>query len=806
MLAGFVVTDSIGLFIAATFLAAGTSTIMAVQALRRRHVPGAAAFSAMMLAGAFWCAAYGGELLATTLAAKEMWAQVAYVGIVVVPPSWLVFCLRYTGRLHGRRRIALSLLYVVPALTVALVFLSPNAGLVWSSVRMVSLGTVDILVVTHGSWFWAHTAYSYVCLLTGSALLLSTVLREVRPLTGQGVTMVLAVALPWFANVVTLMFVQPLTGLDLTPPAIVLSGALVALGLSRYGVLHVFPGMVPVARDAVMQGMRDGVLVVGRNGVILNANRAAERLLDVEPSRLAGHSVADFIADLPTPGAAAAETGALHREYSFETALPGTDSDDRFVEVVVSRLGSNPAAPGVVMVMRDVTERRMLEDELKHRALHDELTALPNRALLREQLKTISALQRRDGRPIALLMLDLDRFKEINDTFGHAAGDRVLCTMAERLCEGLRDSDLVARLGGDEFAIVLPGCDPDQAVAMATALRKRVAGLQTVQHRQVSVGTSIGIAVGPDDGADEGTLMQHADVALYLAKASPQGIALYEADLDPNSPERLELINDLRKAVRQRELRLSYQPVVNTVGGDVAHVEALARWPLDDGRALDATEFIPLAEECGLITEITAWALDEALRQCRLWDEAGWRAEVAVNLSTADLQDPDLVARVSAALSRAQVDPERLWLEVTETSAMENPQRARMILHALRTSGVRISIDDFGVGHSSLAYLRTLPATELKIDRSFVRDVAHQAADRAIVRAAVALGHDLGLTVTGEGAEDPAALRQLAELECDCAQGYGIAAPMAPDELLKWVLRRELSATEHGVRSPTEGN
>ena len=806
MLAGFVVTNSIGVFIAATFLAAGTSTAMAVQALRRRHVPGAAAFAAMMLAGAFWCAAYGGELLATTLTAKELWAQVAYVGIVVVPPSWLVFCLRYTGRLHGRRRIALSLLYVVPALTVALVFLGPHAGLVWSSVRMASLGTVDTFVVTHGAWFWAHTAYSYVCLLTGSALLLSTVLREVRPLTGQGITMVLAVALPWFANVVTLVFVQPLTGLDLTPPALVLSGALVALGLSRYGVLHVFPGMVPVARDAVMQGMRDGVLVIGRNGVILNANRAAEHLLDVEPGRLAGHSVADFIADLPTPGAAAAETGALHREYSFETALPGADGDDRFVEVVVSRLGSNPAAPGVVMVMRDVTERRMLEDELKHRALHDELTGLPNRALLREQLKTLSALERRDGRPIALLMLDLDRFKEINDTFGHAAGDRVLCTMAERLCEGLRDSDLVARLGGDEFAIVLPGCDLDQAVAMATALRDRVTGLQTVQHRQVSVSTSIGIAVGPDDGADEGTLMQHADVALYLAKASPQGVALYEADLDPNSPERLELINDLRKAVRQRELRLSYQPVVNTVGGEVAHVEALARWPLDDGRALAASEFIPLAEECGLITEITAWALDEALRQCRLWDEAGWRAEVAVNLSTADLQDPDLVARVSASLSRAQVDPERLWLEVTETSAMENPQRARMILRALRTSGVRVSIDDFGVGHSSLAYLRTLPATELKIDRSFVRDVAHQTADRAIVRAAVALGHDLGLTVTGEGAEDAAALRQLAELECDCAQGYGIAAPMAPDELLKWALRRELSATEHEVRSPTEGN
>src|SRR5665647_2622362 len=338
------------------------------------------------------------------------------------------------------------------------------------------------------------------------------------------------------------------------------------------------------------------------------------------------------------------------------------------------------------MVMRDVTERRMLEDELKHRALHDELTGLPNRALLREQLKTLSALERRDGRPIALLMLDLDRFKEINDTFGHAAGDRVLCTMAERLCEGLRDSDLVARLGGDEFAIVLPGCDLDQAVAMATALRDRVTGLQTVQHRQVSVSTSIGIAIGPDDGADEGALMQHADVALYLAKASPQGVALYEADLDPNSPERLELINDLRKAVRQRELRLSYQPVVNTVGGEVAHVEALARWPLDDGRALAASEFIPLAEECGLITEITAWALDEALRQCRLWDEAGWRAEGAVP----EAEQPELDMRFLD--ERGDEPPDRQG-DVQAGQPAAQPGQVRALCRQIRASRSRVAAE-----------------------------------------------------------------------------------------------------------------
>lgn len=793
-------TTFVEVFRAVTFLAAALSATLAVLALRRRHVPGATALSAMMLAGAVWCASYGAELLAATPAAETLWARAAYLGIVAVPPCWLIFCLRYTGRMrrvHGRR---LSLLFVVPILTVAFAFASPGPGLVWTSVRMVRMGALDSLAVTHGAWFWVHTAYSYACLVTGSALLLGSVLTHVRPLTRQGVTMVLAVALPWLANIATIAVVQPMTGFDLTPAAFVLSSALVALGLSRYGMLHVFPGMIPVARDTVIQGMRDGVVVAGRTGVILNANPAAERLLNAKPGELAGRAIGDFVAAFPTPGDATSESGSLYREYSFETALPGSDGLDRHVEFVVSRLGSDPAAPGVVMVMRDVTERHLLEGELKHRALHDELTHLPNRTLLREQLKTLFALQRRDERKIALLLLDLDRFKEINDTFGHGVGDTVLCTMAERLRATLRDSDLVARLGGDEFAVVLPGCDAAAALEVATSLRDGVSGALTIQQRQVTIATSIGIAVAPDHGTNEEALTQHADVALYLAKASPHGVALYHADLDPNSPDRLQLISDLRRAVRERRLRLSYQPVIDIGSGAVNHVEALARWPLEDGRCLEAAAFIPLAEECGLLPEITTWALDETLDQCRRWDAAGWRAEVAVNLPTADLLDLELVDRVSAALLRAQIEPERLWLEVTETSAMANPRRARKILGALRSLGVRVSIDDFGVGHSSLAYLRTLPATEIKIDRSFVRDVAKQVADRAIVRAVVALGHDLGLTVTGEGVEDDAALRQLAALQCDGAQGYGIAPPLAPSEMLDWALQRQVESAGHDVR------
>lgn len=787
--------DYIGVFVAISLLAAGTSVVVAVQALRRRHVPGATAFGAMMLAAAWWCIAYSGEILSTSLDAKEWWARVGYIGIVAISPSWLIFGLEYSGRVYGRVRLSLVLLWAIPALTVAAVFLSPSVGLVWSSTHLASLDSVTMLGVEHGPWFWLHTAYSYGCLLAGSVVLLGSVLSEVKTLTLQGVTMVVAVALPWLANAITLVFLGPWTTLDITPPVIVLSGALISLGLSRFGLLHVFPAMVPVARDTVMRGMRDGVLVVGRNGLILNANRAAEHLLGAEPGELAGRGVADLIPALSTAGGDDPESRTPISEYSIETTLQRPGSEDRVVEILVSPFGANPAAPGVAMAMRDVTERRYLEEELKHRALHDDLTGLPNRALLREQLKTLNALQRRDDRHIALLMLDLDRFKQINDTLGHGAGDQVLCTTASRLREALRESDLVARLGGDEYAVVVSGCTPAEAVALATTLRDRVTAPQTIKDRELTVSVSVGIAVGPEHGTDDGALLQHADVALYLAKGSPRGVALYEPDLDPNSPERLALISSLRDAVRRRDLSMAYQPVVSAADGVVVRVEALARWPLQNGRVLGAAEFMPLAQESDLLTEITEWALDEALGQSRRWEAAGWCTEIAVNLSPADLADPELFARVSAALSRAQVDPERLWLEVSESSVMANPQRARMVLSALRTSGVRVSIDDFGAGRSSLVYLRTLPAAELKIDRAFVRGLSENAADLAVVSAAVTLGHDLGLLVTGEGVEAEGSLPQLAALGCDCVQGYCIAAPMPADDLLRWMRTRVSGAS-----------
>jgi hypothetical protein len=330
-LRGRAVTSAAALFGAVTFVAALLSAVLATAALQRRDVPGTRALGILLLASACWCVAYAGELTAPSFVMSEAWGKVAYLGIVVVPPSWLVFALAYSGRLGtaGRHRLPLLLLLlaIVPVLTVLATFAGPGAYLVWTSASPAPGGAVDPLAVSHGLWFWVHTAYSYACLLAGSFVLLSEVRKEVRTLTGQGILVVVAISVPWIANVVTLTIAQPLVGIDLTPPALVVSGALLWLGLSRYQVLAVYPAMVPAARDAVVQGMRDGVLVVGRDGRIVSANRAAEQLLGAEGQEVAGRAVTELVNDFPIPGDGASVGAAVHREYSFETAIAAAGGD-----------------------------------------------------------------------------------------------------------------------------------------------------------------------------------------------------------------------------------------------------------------------------------------------------------------------------------------------------------------------------------------------------------------------------------------------------------------------------------------------
>ncbi len=433
-------------------------------------------------------------------------------------------------------------------------------------------------------------------------------------------------------------------------------------------------------------------------------------------------------------------------------------------------------------------ELQQARDEAHHQALHDGLTGLPNRTLLVDRLQQAILLAERDATGLGLLVMDLDRFKDVNDTLGHHTGDELLQQVATRLRQVVRASDTVARMGGDEFAIVLPAAgDATVATHLASVIVDALERPFTVGGHQVSIGASVGLAVYPDHGNDAKTLLRHADVAMYVAKRAGGGHAIYSCEQDVNDPHRLELIGQLREAIDNDQLVLHYQPKVSLSTGDCVRVEALVRWNHPQRGLVPPDQFIPLAEQTGLIRPLTKWVLAAAVRQVRVWQDAGLAIAVAVNLSMRNLHDRDLVEQVAELLRTWDVPPTSLKVEVTESAVMTDPGRALATLSQIRDMGVEVSIDDFGTGFSSLSYLKHLPVAEIKLDRSFVRDMQLNENDFAIVRSTVELAHQLGLHVVAEGVEDRATWDLLVGLQCDTAQGYFMSRPLPASDLQRWL-------------------
>jgi diguanylate cyclase (GGDEF)-like protein len=431
--------------------------------------------------------------------------------------------------------------------------------------------------------------------------------------------------------------------------------------------------------------------------------------------------------------------------------------------------------------------------EREHAALHDPLTGLPNRALFADRLDHAVRAASRDPAPFSVLMLDLDRFKEINDTLGHATGDLLLQAVGPRLESALRPGDTVARLGGDEFALLLPSAGSEDARAVATRALAALREPFALPSITVSIDASVGIVTSPTHGRDAETLMQRVDVAMYLAKGQGGGDMLYDAARDPYDPERLAFAGDLRRAIDDDELELHYQPKFDTHTLEVTTVEALVRWLHPDRGLLGPDQFIPLAEHTGAIRALTLLVLRKAVRQVAAWRASGLDLCVAVNLSVANLLDDGLVDDVADILEREDVPARYLELEITESTLMTDPERATTLLEELAAMGVQLSIDDFGTGYSSLAYLRRLPIKEIKIDRAFVRHLAVDESDATIVRSTIELSHSLDLAVVAEGVEDARSLERLRDFGCDRAQGFHLARP-APAETIDGVLRRHATA------------
>ena len=522
----------------------------------------------------------------------------------------------------------------------------------------------------------------------------------------------------------------------------------------------------------------EGILLQDR-GIILDANQSLAAMLGKTSGDVIGHHLVSLFA--PESRAVIVKNMLADAAAAYEATAVRHDGTELIVE-----LHSKPmpydGRPVHVVAVRDVTERKRAEERIQFLAHHDALTLLPNRVLFRDRLERALARAKRHGETLAVLSLDLDRFKEINDCLGHPAGDRLLIVVAERLRGCLREIDTVARLGGDEFAIIQLGSEqPEGAASLARRVLEALAPPIDLGDDHSTTGASIGIAIAPQDGDDPDRLLKNCDIALYRAKADARGgFVFFEEEMNGALQARRVLEQNLRRALDRQEFELHYQPQVDLHSRAIVGFEVLVRWRHPDGRLVSPAEFIPIAEETGLILRLGAWVLRHACEEA-----AGWphHQKIAVNLSPVQFKHGDVVALVADALDRSGLEPGRLELEVTESVIRHETQATLATLQRLKALGVHITMDDFGTGYSSLSYLRRFPFNRIKIDRSFIQNMAGNTGDAAIVRAVIELGRSLGMSVTAEGVETEHQLAYLEAESCNQAQGFHLGRPVAIDAL-----------------------
>ena len=566
---------------------------------------------------------------------------------------------------------------------------------------------------------------------------------------------------------------------------------------------------------SVLEHSPDLVLVVGLGGrdgdgdgqpaadeqagwIVRYASPAATTLLGRPSEWLAGVPVASFVhpddraklaAILSAPGAA-----GVRNQGASEIRLSHVQGRWVEVEVVAADLRDDPSVAGVVLHLRDMFERKAEEEELRHLALHDPLTRLANRTLFSDHVEHALARNRRTAtRPHAVLIVDLDGFKTINDSLGHAAGDEVLVELAERLRTRVRPGDTAARLGGDEFGVLLENSSEEDASVVASRILDAISGPIEVHGKDVVITGSVGIALS-EDGQNAEALMRNADVAMYSAKSAGKGrFQIFRREMQEAVARRLDLEADLRRALDREDLVLHYQPIVELATGTLAGLEVLVRWRRSERELVPPGDFIGVAEESGLIRPMGRWILGEACRQQQAWARRYPRhgpVGVSVNVSPLQVDDPEFVADVVASLTDTGIAPAELTLEITETVFMRDFESAVAKLQRLKDLGVKVAIDDFGTGWSSFSRLRSMPIDVLKIDKAFVDGVTRGPEHSAVAQAVVKLAHTFGLRTVAEGIEYPSQAERLADMKCDMGQGYLYARPLAA-EAVEAYLRRQ---------------
>ena len=547
--------------------------------------------------------------------------------------------------------------------------------------------------------------------------------------------------------------------------------------------------------DATLHSIAEAVLTVDGNGRVVYLNPVAEQLAGVELGAVRGQTLRDFLAACSDDAQRVSEMLANCRDtcstVRISEPLSWRSPDGQICALRATLAPIGNGQQGVVLVLNDVTDALAFTSRLEHQATHDPLTGLPNRTLLIDRLRRTLTRSRRSGKMVAVLFVDLDRFKRINDSLGHPTGDHVLKVVADRLANAVRAEDTVARWGGDEFIVLVDGAN-DRAAITAVATK-----IHELLEREVAsedddglvVSGSIGVSIGPQDSNDADHLLSMADKAMYRVKRTGgDGFAFYSAEMNTWSRERLAVETALRRALVNREFELHYQPQIEVGSGRLVGIESLIRWRQPGLGLIRPEAFIPAAEESGLIRSIGEWVIQEAASQVARWAAEGRQVvPVAVNVSARQCSDMAIVEVIGQALAASRISPASLNIEVTESTAMHNVDFVATLLTSIARLGVAVTVDDFGTGYSSLSCLKRFPISELKIDRSFVAGIAHRSDDAAIVRGTIALAHGMGMTVVAEGVEHEAQLAFLAGHGCDSAQGYHFARPLAADEVRGWM-------------------
>ncbi len=542
----------------------------------------------------------------------------------------------------------------------------------------------------------------------------------------------------------------------------------------------------------VIESSHDSIIITDTAGTIISVNPAfteitgysAEEVIGKNPRILnSGKQGKDFYAGLWKD---LLETGYWNGEVWNRRKDGGSYVGRLSITSLRDEAGT---ATHYVGVTSDITEYKMVQERVRHLAYYDQLTGLPNGSLMRDRVGQMISTAQHDGRQFSLLFIDLDNFKNVNDSLGHHVGDLLLQTIAGRLRTAVREVDPVARLGGDEFVVIVPDIGPEGAQRVARKIIGQVTNSYGIEMHKVNMTTSLGISVFPRDGGDAETLLKNAELALYQAKAKGRNdYAFFTEEMNILATERLKMENDLRHALLNEELVLYYQPQISLVTRRVVGMEALVRWPHEKLRMVPPDQFIPIAEESDLIIELGEWAMHEDCRQLRQWQRSGLRVvPVAVNISARQMKDDDFPGMVASVLHKTGLEPGYLELELTERAVMTDVEKTVGAMDRIGKLGIKFAVDDFGTGYSSLSYLRHLPLDKLKIDRSFVQHIAMDENDREISNTIIQLAHGLQLAVVAEGVETQQQMSILLGQGCDSAQGYLFGIPMPPHEFAAYL-------------------